>query len=393
MPALASVYFGYYKTGRFIFALALLISFQMVGLLAFVPNLFYILSVYSLVALIMLLSGKSIGHFDFILDIIFISAMVYVSFGVYSYLTLFYLFPIFISSLNIKTPQIFIYPVMTTFCYASIFGVRGNILLKESIFNILLHAISFFLIAFAANSLSLRMARQDIYIKSLEDERIRMLGYERLYRVSADLAHELRNPLASISAAVQFLKEGKIRREFIDMVSTETARLTALVNDFLMFSRPSDAPKEEIDLAEMIDMIIARQQNAISIIRDVECGIAIMGNKVYLDSAFSNIIKNAIEAARTSIRITLKRGSDKGGGDLLFEVEDDGDGINETVRERLFEPFVTTKKDGTGLGLALAYRVVTTMGGNISIGSSLLGGARVTVVIPDAVEYGHKKGS
>jgi signal transduction histidine kinase len=385
MPVSTSVYFGYYKMGRFVFGIALLISFQMVGLLTVVPRLLYILTVYSLMALIrIVVSEKPVGHFDFILDIIFISAMVHVSFAVYSYLTLFYLFPIFFSSLTIRNRQIFIYPVIATICYGIIFGVKGVLLTGESLFNISLHAVSFFLISIAAYNLNQRTARQERYIKSLEEERIKMLGYERLYRVSADLAHEIRNPLASISAAVQFMKEGKNSQEFVEMLGTETARLTTLVNDFLMFSRPTDAPKDKVDLSAMARVIMDRYKGDIKIAADIDDGIVIEANRVYLESALNNIVKNASEAARSAILIRVKQNSqsDVVPGEITFEVEDDGPGIDESMKERIFEPFMTTKKDGTGLGLALAFRVITSFGGNIVAGVSSSGGAKMVVVLP-----------
>jgi signal transduction histidine kinase len=385
MPVSKSVYFGYYKMGRFVFGIALLIAFQMVGLLTVVPRLLYILAVYSLMALIrIVVSEKPVGHFDFILDIIFISAMVHESFAVYSYLTLFYLFPVFFSSLTIRNRQIFIYPVIATICYSIIFGVKGVLLTGESLFNISLHSISFFLISVAAYNLNQRTVRQESYIQSLEEERIKMLGYERLYRVSADLAHEIRNPLASISAAVQFMKEGKNSKEFIEMLGTETERLTTLVNDFLMFSRPSDAPKDKVDLSEMARVILDRYKGGIKIAADIDDGIIIDANRVYLESALNNIVKNAIEAARSAILIRVRQNShlDAVPGEITFEVEDDGPGIDESVKERIFEPFMTTKKDGTGLGLALAFRVITSFGGNIVTGASSSGGAKMVVVLP-----------
>jgi signal transduction histidine kinase len=385
MQASTSVYFSYYKMGRFVFGIALLISFQMVGLLTVVPRLFYILAVYSLMALLrIVVSEKPVGHFDFILDIIFISAIVHVSFAVYSYLTLFYLFPIFFSSLTIRNKQIFIYPVIAIISYCIIFGVKGVLLTGESLFNISLHAVSFFLISFAAYNLNQRTARQENYIKSLEEERIKMLGYERLYRVSADLAHEIRNPLAAISAAVQFMKEGKNSKEFVEMLGTETARLTTLVNDFLMFSRPSDAPRDRVDLSEMARVIKDRYKGDIKIAADIDNGIVIEANRVYLESALNNIVKNAIEAARSAILIRVRQNShvDAVPGEITFEVEDDGPGIDESMKERIFEPFMTTKKDGTGLGLALAFRVITSFGGNIVAGASSSGGAKMVVVLP-----------
>jgi signal transduction histidine kinase len=110
----------------------------------------------------------------------------------------------------------------------------------------------------------------------------------------------------------------------------------------------------------------------------------IEANSIYLDAALSNIMRNAIEAAESAIFVTLRRKmkSDMAGEEIRFEVEDDGPGIDETMRERIFEPFVTTKKTGTGLGLALAYRVITSLGGSVVAESSQLGGAKMVVVFP-----------
>jgi signal transduction histidine kinase len=385
MISSASVYFGYYRAGRFVFAISLLLAFHMVGLLAIAPMLFYILSVYCLVALIrLIMAQKPVGHFDFLLDIIFISAMAYVSSGTYTFVTLFYLFPVFFSSLYIKKGFSLAYPVVAVLLYAIVLDIKGDIWTSESILNILLHAFSFSLIALAANHLNQRMASQEEYITRLEEERIKMQGYERLYRVSADLAHELRNPLASISAAVQFMKEGKGSAEFVDMLGTETTRLTNLVNDFLMFSRPADAPREDTDLCEMIRTISERYGQMMSIKTVLEEDVHIEANRVYLDAALGNIVRNAAEAAKTSVLVTLKRAwkIDGSGQEIIVEVEDDGPGIDESLSDRIFEPFVTTKQTGTGLGLALAYRIITSLGGNIVAAKSGLGGARMTVTLP-----------
>jgi signal transduction histidine kinase len=356
----------------------------MVGLLAAAPRLFYILAVYCLVALIrLILSQRPAGHFDFILDLIFISAMAYVSGRNYSYITLFYLFPVFFSSLYMNRRFILTYPVVATILYTIVLDIKGDIWINEAL-NIMLHAFSFALIAIAANHLNQRMAKQEEYINRLEEEKIKMQGYERLYRVSADLAHELRNPLASISAAVQFMKEGKNSSDFVDMLGNETSRLTNLVNDFLMFSRPTDAPKEELDLGEMLRTISERHGNGLSVSTVIEQDIYIMANRVYLDAALSNIVRNAAEAATSSIRITARKIAKAGISPsvVLIEIEDDGPGVPEELRDRIFEPFVTTKNTGTGLGLALAYRVITSLGGNIIAGSSDLGGARMVLTLP-----------
>jgi signal transduction histidine kinase len=382
--------FNYYRIGRFIFAIALLIAFQIAGLPYAIPGLMFILAIYSFIALLrLIIFTKKIHYFDFLLDIVFISAMVYISLGVYSYLTLLYLFPIFFSSVIIKTKKIFLLPIISAVLYGASYYISGVVTEKESILNISLHFLSFSLIALAGDNLKERMEKQEQHIKNLEEEKIKMKGYERLYRVSADLAHELRNPLASISAAVQFLNEGRNDREFIDMLNAETKRLTTLVNDFLLFSRPSDAQKEDVDLSETLKTLVNRQNSDKKITLDIKSNAMVIANRTFLEVAINNIIKNAIEAARSEIRVSLKkvRSSELGVQSsekilIEIEIEDDGAGIEEDMKDRIFEPFVTTKAGGTGLGLAIAYRIITGFCGNLTVDRSSLGGAKFTILFP-----------
>lgn len=374
-----SSFFNYYRVGRFIFALALFISFQTAGFSYAMPMLIFILGMYSFISMLRLfIPPKKTYYPDFILDIVFISAMVYISFGVYSYLTLLYLFPIFFSSFLIKTKKIFFFPIISIILYGAIYYMNNVITEKESVLNISLHLFSFSLIALAGNNLKERMEKQEEYIKNLEEEKIKMKGYEMLFRVSADLAHELRNPLASISAAAQFLKEGRTDAEFIDMLATETKRLNDLVNDFLLFSRPADAPKEDVGLSETLNALVNRQNSSKKIVLDIKDSAVVNANRTFLEVAINNIIKNAVEAAKSNVEITIKSEN----GKIAIEIEDDGAGIDEDIKDRIFEPFVTTKIDGTGLGLAIAYRIITGFGGNILVDRSSLGGARFTIVFP-----------
>lgn len=375
---LASV-FNYYRIGRFVFALTLLIAFQIAGLPYAIPALRNILVIYIFVVLFRLVvTSEKINYFDFLFDIVFVSAMVYISLGIYSYLTFIYLFPIFFSSILIKTKKIFFFPAVSILLYGAVYYSYGIILERESILNILLHFLAFSVIALAGDNLKIRMENQERYIKRLEDEKIKMQGYERLYRVSADLAHELRNPLASISAAIQFLREGRNDREFIDMLGAETKRLTNLVNDFLLFARPADAPKEDVNLAEMLDLLTCNQKNDKKMIFTMANNATVTANRTFMEVAVNNIIKNALEAARSTVRVLLKKEQ----GEIKIEVEDDGPGIDEDMRDKIFEPFVTTKADGTGLGLAIAYRIITSFGGNVIVDESLSGGAKFTIVFP-----------
>jgi signal transduction histidine kinase len=194
---------------------------------------------------------------------------------------------------------------------------------------------------------------------------------------------------------VQFIKEGKTAPVFLDILERETTRLTNILNDFLIFSRPKDAPRELIDLGEVLRTIAEREVRGKQMLLDMDRDISILANRVYLDAAIGNIVRNAVEAADTTVKITLHRikKDGSGTGKILLEVEDDGPGIPDAITERIFEPFVTTKKAGTGLGLALANRIVTSLGGRIAAGRSGLGGARLTVELPGQVEGNIGKGT
>ena len=375
----ASSFFNYYRIGRFIFALALLIGFQIAGLPYAIPSLRNILVIYIFIVLLRLVvATEKINYFDFLLDIVFISAIAYISFGIYSYLTFIYLFPIFFSSVLIKTKKIFLFPIIAAILYGAVYYSYGILFEREGILNVSLHLFAFSLIALAGDNLKTRMEQQEHYIRRLEEERIKMQGLERLYRVSADLAHELRNPLASISAAVQFLNEGRIDREFVDIVMNETKRLTSLVNDFLLFSRPADALKEDVDLSAVLKMLVEDQRNDKEVILTSTADTIIMANKTFIEIAVNNIIKNAVEAARSTVKVTLRKNQKE----TSIDIEDDGPGIGEEAQDKIFEPFFTTKTNGTGLGLAIAYRIIMSFGGTVFADTSPLGGAKFSIVFP-----------
>lgn len=385
-----SVLFNYYMIGRFVFAVALLFSMQVAGFFSFLPTLLGILLIYAAVVLIRVFtSAQRINYFDFLFDIVFLTAVVYLTVATSSFLTLLYLFPIFFSSLVISSKRIFLFPATGIVLYASAFYTSQPWLSTDYILNVLLHAVSFFLIAVAGNAVKERIERQNAYIKRLEEERIRMRGYERLYRVSADLAHELRNPLASISANVQFLREGQTDPELLDMITSDTQRLTNLVSSFLVYARPSEAPAEQVFLDEVVKVLVAHEATGKHVVIENAEHAAIMANRTFVEVAVSNVLKNAVEAAQSSVVVSVKEVlaesvlGRQSQSSLVITVEDDGEGIAPDLQDKIFEPFVTTKPNGTGLGLAIAYRILSSLGGMILFEKSqLLGGAKFSIVFP-----------
>lgn len=376
-------FYSFYKIGRFIFALTLLISLHMTGVISNIPSLLAILTTYVLVTFIRLvITNDRFFSMDFILDIILLSGILYLNLAPFTFLTLFYLVPIFLASILIKHRVLFLFPLFATLAYIVSIYASGSFFIRDNIINIILHSLSFFLMAMAGNAMRKKLDKQEIYIRKLEDEKIKMESYKRLYRVSTDLIHEIRNPLATISAATQFLKEGKNDPELIDMLSHETKKLTNLANDFLLYCRPEEAPREKVDIADVIKILIKHKSISKKIMFELQDNVLVLGNRTYLEAAIDNIIKNAIEAAHSSVIISVKKES----GNVIINIEDDGEGIKDGMEERIFEPFFTTKQTGTGLGLAISNRIIGGFGGNIIINKSPIGGAMFTVVLPVAGE-------
>lgn len=371
-----TAFFNYYKVGRFILVLTFLLTLPMLGQSYASSAMIIVLAIYCLVAFArFFISPTKVITYEFALDIVFITAIFYLSSGLNSFLALLYLFPILLASILTRPDRIFVYPLLAGILYIIVYTLNYTFAIESALLDIGLHLLSFSLIALAGSGIKKRLDNQARYIKTLEDEKIKMKSYERLYRVSADLAHELRNPLASISASVQFLKEGKIEQDFIDMLDTETKRLINLVNDFLSFSRPADAPAEKVELAEIIREAAKVIRYEIKTTINITTNGELYCNRTYMAAAITNIMKNASEAAKSEIKATLRQLQN----DIIIWIEDDGPGISEEVKESMFEPFITTKSSGTGLGLAIAHRTITSYGGSISAEKSSMGGARFVI--------------
>lgn len=385
---------NYYLVGRVIFAIALQISFHFATDYSEINKIPMIIGIYGFIAFLRLIINPDRCHpLDFVLDMCFITGIVYASFyyNSYTYLTMLYLFPIFFASVAIKDKMAYLFPLLGVFLYSIVFFSSGVLLEKVSIINIFLHGVAFILIFYAGRQLNIKIINQETLIKRLEEERIRIQGYQRLFRVSADLAHELRNPLATISAAIQFIKEGKDAKQFIQMLDEETNRVSRIINEFLMFARPSDAPKELIDLSVMIKKILTNNSaEHFNINLYVDDNLKIYSNKTFMEIALGNIIKNAFESGGDTVNIIAKKGQDKSyifdskniQDIIVIEIHDNGMGISDDIKDKIFEPFVTTKPNGTGLGLSIAYRVITDAGGTINIEKSGIGGAFFKIVLP-----------
>jgi two-component system, NtrC family, sensor histidine kinase HydH len=227
-------------------------------------------------------------------------------------------------------------------------------------------------------------------VKKLEEELKRNERLAALGEMAAGVAHELRNPLSSIKGLAVLLKsrfaDSSSDREAADILVGEVERLNRSISELLNYARPDHLEKEKVSLNGIV-------QKAISLIRvDADAaGVEIRtefcpppdfvhADQDKLSQVFLNLFLNAIQAMKNGG--TLKVGTSCDQAQLLCRVEDSGCGIDADLLPKIFDPYVTTKSGGTGLGLAMSVKIIEEHGGRIDISSTPGQGTTVAVSLP-----------
>jgi two-component system sensor histidine kinase PilS (NtrC family) len=232
-------------------------------------------------------------------------------------------------------------------------------------------------------------------IKEMEREVERNKRLAFIGEMSAVLAHELRNPLASLSGSIQILQrdlelEGSDQR-LMDIILRGKDQLEDLARDFLLLARPNPGDRTTINVKTIIDTIIESDRygsdwNEPINIKEVWCDRnEVYGNEAEIRQALGNILINALQSMPEGGSLTIKTDTLDNGDDkefLKIYIEDTGVGIGEEHHEKILEPFYTTKETGTGLGLAIVNRVIESHGGKFTIDSKLNEGTQCTILLP-----------
>lgn len=205
-----------------------------------------------------------------------------------------------------------------------------------------------------------------------ERERLAALG-----RMAATVAHEIKNPLSAIKSIAQVMREDEqLKTEYerdLSLIVGETDRLSQSVTQLLSFARKESAAEQPLAIDELLHSVVdlfranAREQ-AISLQCEVRCDAQLTGRCVSaVRDAVSNLVLNALQATPSGGNVRLVANATN--GELAISVEDSGTGVPFDLRERIWEPFFTTRQRGTGLGLAIVRKRVQEVGGSASLGA------------------------
>ena len=247
-----------------------------------------------------------------------------------------------------------------------------------------------FMLHLLVGKLSIIASRAGESMACLREERLSDAEAQlrRLQSVGAKVAHELKNPLASIKGLCQLVArtpESERTQERLTVVTSEIGRMETILREYLSFSRPlEDIKPETIDLKvlarDVLDVLDGRAVGAGVSLALEGAARPVQGDPRRLKEALINLVSNAIEATPTGGSVALRVRN--GGSGVQLEVQDSGRGITPDDLERLGTSFFTTRPNGTGLGVVLAQGVIAQHGGSLAYASAVGKGTTATITLP-----------
>jgi PAS domain S-box-containing protein len=230
----------------------------------------------------------------------------------------------------------------------------------------------------AERSAALAAAQQEL----LRKERLAVLG-----RLAGGLAHQIRNPLGAIAAAVPVVRSalaGDLARatHAVDIIEEEIWRANRTITDLIEYARIRPALAQPVPVSELVEQTLATQHvpRDVHIVRDLPAVPPVNVDAAQTQGALENLVRNALDAMPRGGTLTISARRD--GAHVVLRIADTGDGIPAEVRERMYEPLVTTKPLGLGLGLTTARALIENQRGSITFDAVPEGGTRFDVHLP-----------
>jgi two-component system sensor histidine kinase PilS (NtrC family) len=390
--------------------LAVVIEYSASFSFSFIPFMKLILAAYlfSAVCFLFYYWGRYLAvqaYVQVFADLLLITALVYATGGIASSGYFLYVFPIMGAGLILSDRASYLTASLAAILFGGLvdglyLGVipqasgqaAAGMTLGSVLYLIFVPWAAFFLIAFLTNSLAGRLRKTRLALHEAERE---LLVRERLSeagRISATLAHEIRNPLAAISGSVQVLKKelalNPEQRELMDIVLKESERVSNSLGQFLDFALPTKQVFSVISLPDLLSetLKILRGGGELNGRIRVEgnyaaSGLHFYGSQPQFKQVFWNIVKNAIRAMPDGGVLNIDFFAPRE-NEIELRFSDTGRGMTDEDKEHLFEPFYSGFEGGRGLGLAVVRRIVDDYDGRIDIRSESNKGTEVAITLP-----------
>jgi signal transduction histidine kinase len=228
------------------------------------------------------------------------------------------------------------------------------------------------------------------HLRAAEERLIQEARLAAVGRLSAGLAHEIRNPLASIKGSAEILADdfptSHPKRRMLQVLNDEAVRLNDVLTRFLAFARPNPPEKGSIVAASEIEAVVTLMQSrpeaegrGIVFIPAGGPAVRLHADAGQIRQVLINVVLNALQATPPGGRVQVT--CERNGSEVVCRVQDGGPGFAPEALANAFTPFFTTKDAGTGLGLALSHRIVEQHGGTIRL-ENVPGGGLVEIVLP-----------
>lgn len=352
-----------------------------------------------------------LAYTQIIIDTFIVTAIVFVTGGYHSIFTFLYLLVIIYAAMLLLARGSFLVALASSIQYGFLIELEYHKIIAPLSENqplalvvdqhhILYRVVIIISACFATAALSgilslqLKTARKDLKIAQEHLKRVeKMAAVDELV---SGIAHEIKNPLASLSGSIQMLRHQMAptgeNDKLMQIILRETDRLRQIVTDIRLISKPGRTNAELIDLSKAIDDVKTLFDNTpawhtrINIVTRIERDLYVYMDRVHLQQILWNLIKNAAESIEGKGKITISLYSPKHKR-IYLTIQDTGLGINKKNAPHIFDPFFTTKSDGTGLGLSIIHRIVDTYDGMIDFESIPGKGTVFTLIFQNTHSY------
>ncbi len=338
-------------------------------------------------------------------DLVLVTALLYATGGIGSSAYFLFVFPIMGAALVLDSRAAYLTASLAAILFGGLVdgmylglipqtgaNAAAGMTLGSVLYLIFVPWSAFFLIAFLTNSLAVRLRKADLALREAERE---LLVRERLSeagRISATLAHEIRNPLAAISGSVQVLRRelplDPGQKELMGIILKESERVSQILGQFLDFALPAKQVFSVISLPEILDETLKMLKGGGELNGEVRVqgnylasGLHYYGSQGQFKQVFWNIVKNALRAMPDGGALNIDFLQPRR-EEVELRFSDTGKGLSAEAKEHLFEPFYSGFEGGRGLGLAVVRRIVDDYDGRIDIRSELNKGTEVVITLP-----------